>query len=303
MLRDSGISHRVFLRNPAPYIDHDDTVIGSLDDDGCLRDLLAGCTTVIHCAARVWPRKGRNAGVLHVNTGLTRRLYMAAAAQGTSHFVHVSSIHSMAVPPASQPMDESAALISDPRMAYDYSKAESERFLQSAQGPPVAILNPTAIIGPGDHYLHGMNQLFRRVVRNRLHVLVAGGFDVVDVRDVAAAVIRTAVQGSTGKYMLSGKYHTVADLVRAYGRVNEVRVPGLVLPAWLMRLGAAFSVPAERLSKRAFAFNTYSVDTLLHGHRNIRSDKARRELGYTNRSLEETLHDLHEWLLFEKLEL
>ena len=53
------------------------------------------------------------------------------------------------------------------------------------EGLDAVIVNPTGIIGPVDAGPSRVNRLLRLASRGRLPVVLAGGFDWVDVRDVA----------------------------------------------------------------------------------------------------------------------
>ncbi|MCP4123381.1 MAG: NAD-dependent epimerase/dehydratase family protein [Bacteroidetes bacterium] len=303
MYERDGHPHRVFLRKEVDYINHEDTVIGTLYDEPTIKSLVKDCHTVIHCAAKVWPRTGRNQHVLDVNYGITKRLFEIAEQEGVRHFVYISSIHSMIIPLSQSIFNEEAELVSDDRLAYDYSKATSERFLSEQRSMKVTILNPTGIIGPGDHYLHGMNQLFKRIINKRLPVITSGGFNVVDVRDVARAAISAAKTGREGKFMVGGKYITMVDLASKYGAVNGLKVTKWIMPPWMMRLAAWISIPIDRLFRQPLAFNEYSVKTLLEGHRNISSARAKEELGHSNIPLEQSLKSVHSWLTEQKIDL
>jgi dihydroflavonol-4-reductase len=234
MLVSDGISHRVLLRRPVDYIHSGDIVYGDLEDGSVRRALLEQSQTVIHCAAKVWPRTGRNASVIHTNYELTRALFEDAVQAGVQHFIYISSIHSMVAPPPDSVFDESAGLSEDPNRPYDFSKAESERFLRRRTEMRVTIINPTAIIGPGDHYFRGMNQLFTRLYRGRLPAVTAGGFNIVDVRDAARAILTTAVKQQEGKYILTGSYYEILELARKYADLTGRKVPSLIIrPGWM----------------------------------------------------------------------
>jgi len=303
LLERDGVKQRVFLRKPVDYIDTPDIVIGSLEDESTIAELVRDCQTVIHCAGKVWPRTGRNEHVLDVNYGITRRIFKIAAQEEVRHFIYISSIHSMINPTNEKVLDENVALVEDDRLAYDFSKAESERFLREQNSMKVTILSPTAIIGPGDHYLHGMNQLFRRIIRKQLPVLTSGGFNVVDVRDVAGAALSAARSEKEGKFMVGGSFITMADLAHKYGEVTGLKVTKRVVPPWMMRLAAWLSIPIDRMFRKPLAFNEYSVKTLLEGHHNISSARAKDELGHSHRPLEQTLKSVHSWLTEQKMDL
>ena len=110
LLKSEGLDQRILLREKVDHLKYEDSVIGDLEDPESLRALCKGCHTLIHCAAIVWPRIGKNRRVQHVNYELTKSLYQIAADSGVKHFIFISSIHSMKVPSKDSTFDETAEL-------------------------------------------------------------------------------------------------------------------------------------------------------------------------------------------------
>ncbi len=290
-----GIQCKLLLREMSPSYTGNAVVIGDLSSSEKLSDFVQGCMAVIHCAGMVWPKSGRNSEVFETNFEGTKRLFEACKKQGIAHFIYVSSIHSMDAPNKAQAFDESAQLTSDKNKAYDFSKAEVERYLSKQDGIKITIINPTAIIGPGDKNLRGMNQLFHLLLSSKLPMVTAGGFYVIDVRTVAEALLNAILLGKTGKYIIGGRYYSIKELTSIYGEVNGVKGNKKVMPALLMRLLAILVKPIEYFVKKPLPLNAYSVETLLEVHPNILSTKATQDLELTEIPIEQTLEDLHEW--------
>ena len=66
-----------------------------------------------------------------------------------------------------------------------------------AQGLDATIVNPTGIIGPVDFGPSRINSIIDQAARGHLPVVVAGGFDWVDVRDVVAGLVSASTCGRT----------------------------------------------------------------------------------------------------------
>ena len=77
---------------------------------------------------------------------------------------------------------------------YDYSKAMAERLVRDCSSDRLCtkIIYPTAVIGPNDYNLSLFGSAILKMAKGRLPVLVAGGYDWVDVRDVAWAAVEAA---------------------------------------------------------------------------------------------------------------
>ena len=84
------------------------------------------------------------------------------------------------------------------------------------------ILIPSALLGPNDYKLSAANAYILQVARGEVPGLVNGGYDWVDVRDVAAAAVRAEQAATSGAtYILSNEWaslRTIAKMVEAARR-------------------------------------------------------------------------------------
>ncbi|MBI5544218.1 MAG: NAD-dependent epimerase, partial [Deltaproteobacteria bacterium] len=158
------------------------------------------------------------------------------------------------------------------------------------------IVNPTAILGPIDYKPSRMGTVILLLAQRKLPGLIDAGFDWVDVRDVAQGAIAAAKSGRTGeKYLLGGRWRPFAELAQLVGRAAGVKVPRFVSPVWLSRVGIPFGALWAKVAGTQPLFTHDSITTLSTSHRDIRHDKASRELGYSPRPLEETVADTVRW--------
>lgn len=297
------VDTKLLLRKPVDYLQNATTVLGGLEDENALRKFVADCDVIIHIAGVVWPAFGKNNEVQSVNFEGTKRLFNIAKAAGVQHFVFMSSIHSMICPHQHETFDESTRLQDNPKVAYDYSKACCERFLKEQQGIRITILNPTAIIGPGDVYVRGMNQMFHRAINNNLPMVTAGGFNIVDVRNVADAVVSAVKNKKEGKYLVAGKYFEMKTLAQKFGAVNQIKVTKKVMGFGAMKAIAWLSQPVSFFQKKPFALNRYAVETLQEGHKNISNRKLIEELNVQLLPIEQSLEDTYHWFTKKEFKL
>ena len=61
------------------------------------------------------------------------------------------------------------------------------------------VFHPAGIIGPGDSSNTHTTQLVKRMLENKLVFVVNGGYNFVDVRDVADGIINAADMGEVGE--------------------------------------------------------------------------------------------------------
>ena len=219
-------------------------------------------------------------------------------AYGVERLVYVSSVH--AIPEEKRPaVLQEAASFSPERVTGGYAKTKAEAtqaVLDAVRdGLDAVVVQPSGIIGPFDTAGNHLVQLIRDYLRGALPACVRGGYDFVDVRDVAAGCLLALENGRCGaSYILSNRYYEVKevlDIVR--GEAGGRRLP--VLPMAVARAAAPLLQWTARLRGQRPLYTAYSLYTLSSGAR-FSHAKAARELGYTTRPFGTTLADTVAWL-------
>jgi dihydroflavonol-4-reductase len=277
-----------------------EAVPGDVLDPESLCAAFAGADTVYHLAGVISIAGDPRGRVRAVNIGGAENVARAALRCGARRMVHCSSVHAFDMRSASAPLNEAAPRApDDPRRypAYDRSKAEGERRVRAviAEGLDAVIAHPTAVIGPFDFVPSHMGRVLLALYRRRLPALVQGGFDFVDVRDVAAGLTAAAERGGCGEsYLLSGHYCSMADLAGLAAAVTGRRPPRLTLPIGVARLGTGVMGLVARWAGTEPLYTPESLGTLRRG-RPVDRAKALRDLGYRPRPTAESIGDAYRW--------
>jgi len=228
----------------------------------------------------------------------TKNVLSACRQEGVRRLVHFSSIHALSPLPETGEIDESRNFVSAHEgMPYDYSKAVAEQAVLDAvdHGLDAVIVNPTGVIGPWDWKPSFMGNFTISICQGKIPMLVKGGFNWVDVRDVAFGANRAGEAGRTGeRYILGNVWAPVTDLVVMLAEISGRTRKRVVVPHWLAHVGVPFLSTLAGIQKRQPLYTHDSLRTLL-SHKNISCDKARRELGFSPRPLQETLSDTIAW--------
>ena len=136
-----------------------------------------------------------------------------------------------------------------------------------------------------------MGELVLDLYRGKLPGLVDGGFNWVDVRDVAEAAISASEKGRKGeRYLLSGFRATFAEVCAILESIGGAKTPKLVAPVWLARGAAPFAVAWARIVGRRPLFNSASLHAV-RNHHDVSHEKAERELDFHPRSVRESITD------------
>jgi dihydroflavonol-4-reductase len=268
-----------------------------------MEQLLDNADAVIHMAAIVSIRS-KNKHLVSVNTEGTRIALEAALSTKLRRFIHFSTIHTFNSHPLHIPLDESREQVSASPYDYDNSKLQSEHLVEDAgkAGLETITLHPTAVMGPFDYKPSSLGNAIIRFYKGENPALIPGGYDWVDVRDVAAAAINALHGGTPGeKYILSGNWVSIEELATQIERLGGAPKPSFTAPYWLAKLGAPVLNMAATISGKEPIYTRLSLDTVKNGHTMISSSKAIKHLGHKARPFSETLSDTLEW--FKSLQM
>ena len=268
-----------------------------MDTDSLVR-AFQGVDCVYHLAAHISLLVNDHAACSSINIDGTRNVVRACRQAGVKRLVHFSSIHAFCQEPFGVPIDESRPFV-DLRKApaYDRSKAAGEQIVRQAiaGGLDAIIINPTAVIGPYDYRPSHTGQAIIQMATGRLPVLIDGGFDWVDARDVAAGAIRAAETAPAGsRYLLSGHWLSLRDLAVMVAAQSGVRPPAFTCPLALAHFCAPLVTTYAHIIGQRPIYTTAALKAVI-SNRDTRHDKAAAELGYAPRPLADTVRDTVDW--------
>lgn len=264
-----------------------------------LTELMREAEVVIHCAAIISIHGDPDGTVFKTNTEGTQKVFQAAQKSGIKKMIHISSTHAVQEIPLSEIYTEDRPYKTVHDYSYDYSKAKSEQFLLSqcnSSAMEIIILRPSAVIGPYDFKPSELGKALISFYNRKIPVLPSGGYNFVDVRDVAESVTQAIEHGKNGEvYLLTGKYYSMKDLARLITKITGVKTPGLTLPFWFLKLLLPFINIYSKITRCAPLFTIESITTLQNGHPQMDHSKATRYLNHCPRAFENTLADFYAW--------
>ncbi len=254
---------------------------------------------VIHCAGIVTVSSKSNPKVYDVNVNGTKNIADLCVKNKVYKMVHVSSVHAI-------PTLEKGKVITevdhfDPEKVVGYyakTKAIASQYIldRSKNDLNACIVHPSGILGPYDYGTGHLTHMVIDYTNHSLKACVHGGYDFVDVRDVASGIIVAVEKGGRGQcYILSNHYYEVSDILGMLSRITNQKRIKTILPMWFAKMTAPLAEMYYKIKKNPPLFTSYSLYTLtsnsLFSH-----EKASKELGYTTRPMLQTLADTVEWL-------
>ena len=282
------------------------TVIGDVCDKSSLSDFFADAdsrTCVIHCAGIVSVASRPGPRLYQVNVGGTWKVLRQCMEHDVGKMVYVSSVH--AIPEKSKGCIISEDCEFSPGLVDgDYAKSKAAAtelvFDAAERGLNASIVFPSGIIGPGDLQGGSFTSMAKSFLSGKLPFAVRGGYDFVDVRDVARGILACSESGEPGKgYILSGCYVTIRRMLQLVGKAAKLKYRSICLPLGLARLAAPYYERRSLRERKPLFFTPYSV-SVLASNGQFSHAAASERFAYQPRPIEETLGDMTAWLLNQK---
>lgn len=250
---------------------------------------------VIHCASIVYLDSKYNERVYQVNVEGTKNI-IKKTKEINAKLIYVSSVHAIEEKLNHEVMDENASFDPDKIVGlYAKTKAETTRYVFNEvknNNLNACVVFPSGLLGVNDFTNTNMTVLIKKILNEKVPLLTEGGYDFVDVRDVARGVINACTKGKKGEgYILSGEYVTIkkiADLVCEYGKAKPIKK---VISINIVKNIACLFELYYRLRKTTPLFTRYSLYTL-NANSNFTNAKAKKDLDYQTRNIKYTIKDL-----------
>lgn len=270
---------------------------GDVTDCASMRPLFwdtgDAAVTVYHAAALISVER-HDKETLRVNVGGTKNLLSLCCEFSPKKLVFLSSTDAL--------HPQKGEVVSEPEFYYtenmgsDYarSKAEASRLVIDAvneTGLDATLILPSCVLGPGDYKSGFTSTLISMYLGGMPPISIPGGYDFVDVRDVAALTIAAAKKGGRGEsYLATGEYATVTEVFNILGELTGRKPVKMTLPTFSLRAAAAVASPYYLLTDKPSVFTQNAIDLLTAGTR-FSHEKATKELGYSPRGIREIVTD------------
>jgi len=265
-------------------------------DQQSLCEAFRGVEQVYHLAAYISIQAGETETLQSVNVDGTSNVIKACVAEGVATLVYFSSIHALDQRPLGWEVTENNPLLVKDRCQaadYDFSKAEAELLVRQNNNPQLStrIIYPTAVFGRNDFNQSLLGQAIQKIASGRLPILVAGGFNWVDVRDVAWGAVEAVEKGADGdRFILSGHYLSMVDFAKVISELSGVLAPRITCPLWLAKI---FAPPMGVWARIQNESPLYTRDSLnaLSAYKEISHSRATSILGYQPREFRQSMRD------------
>ena len=253
---------------------------------------------VIHTAGIIDISGDINEKIYNVNVNGTKNIVDMSLENNVDKFLYTSSVHAIPENKNNAKITEIDKFSADKVIGgYAKTKAIATEYVLEAvkKGLNAIVVHPSGIIGPYDNSGNFLVQLVNNYIQGKLPACVKGGYDFVDVRDVAKGCILAINKGKIGRtYILSNKYYSITEIIEMIKKIKKCKkMP--VLPMWLAKFAIPFIKIYAKIKKVRPLYTEYSLYTLT-SNSNFSHERATKELGYKPRDMYVTLKDTINWI-------
>ena len=284
-----GDTVRALVRDPgrAGRLANAELIQGDLANEDALRAGMQGADAVIHGAAmyEIGLTKRQRDAMFETNVRGTARVLSAAKSARVGKVVYISTIavfgntHGHVVDETFRRTDRTYTSY------YEETKLRAHEIAESfvVDGLPVVMVQPGQVYGPGDH--SGFGGLLTSFARGRLPVLPFPdlGLNLTYVDDIASGIVLALDRGQHGRsYVMGGEITRGAAAFEMLGRVVGRPAPRWTLPYGVLEAASLVRPQMREVITSAKGVTFWATD-----------ERARKELSYTPRSLEDGLRETY----------
>ncbi len=297
-LVNDGQDVRVMVRDGANTIGIDDLkttrFVGDIWNDEVLREATAGCDVVYYCVVdtRGWLKDP--APLFRTNVEGTRNVLEVAKDAGLKRFIFTSSYVTVGRK-RGRVATEDDQIVDRGLTPYVRSRVQAEELvLQCARedGLPAIAMCVSTTYGGRDWGRTPHGAIIAGAAFGKLPFVMKGiELEAVGVEDAARALILAAEKGNPGeRYLISEKMITNAEVARIAAEAAGVAPPGKALPLAMSYALAAMGTAKARLRGTDEQLSLASL-RLMRAEAPVDCAKARRELGWEPRPVEESIRE------------
>jgi dihydroflavonol-4-reductase len=279
-------------------------IIGDITNKLSLEPLFEGLEDydlyVIHCAALISIADKKITDRLYkVNVIGTENVVSCAEEHHAIRIIHVASVDAFQA--KSIKADEDSLLCDNQHYygGYALSKALAVNYVRERvkAGTDIITVYPSGIIGPNDSGNNHLVQMLKDYTDRKIPGVIKGGYDIVDVRDVASGIVSALKHAPFGSsYILaSGRQTNLKELLNNVKRITGKGKAVLVFPMFLARIGVPFVTLHCKIHHMRPLYTSFSLDVVKNAN-SFNNRKAMRELGFAPRPTEDTIRDTLKYL-------
>lgn len=265
-------------------------------------EAMAGVEAVFHSAAPniIWAKNPKLEIIDPAVLGM-KHVFKAANLAGVKTFIFTSSCSTIGFKGSKEkPLTENDWNLT-PQCELLIAKLSAEQLLNEMKknsAMRVVSLHPSSVYGPGIYRLNSNLTPYKKMLEGRSLPFPNVGFTVLDVRDLATAH-RLALENerASGRYIIAGKYFSMPEYIqflRSFAPRFKLKI--MIVPDWLLFFAEKIDFLLHKVFGRERELTSEMMKDFLGMTQYVSDERAKRELGFTNRPVKETMNDTLEWI-------
>lgn len=289
---------RVFAlyRKQLPKTQHQNLlwIPGDVTNQTAVDLLVQHANVVIHSAALIYIGNEKQDEVYDINVNGTKTI-LNACKRFHCRLIFISSSTAVKETKGKTAFDENRPYKTQSDFIYEYTKALAEQLILDSvksRHLDAIVIRPTSIIGPPDYRPSYFGEAIKNLANHKFPFIISGGYNLVDVRDVANTIINSIDKGVSGEiYLTGGSYLSLKQIA-------EIANPGLKFVVFPLNLLIVLLPVIEVYGKifpMKWPLTKESLVILKRAPKNVDSSKAINQLNHKIRPVSDTIMDLLEW--------
>lgn len=263
-----------------------------INDLAALEDAFEGITQVYHCAALISFDPKHKTQLLKVNIEGTSNIANLCVYHG-ARLLHVSSIAALGEPKKGMQITEDDYWEYDSTVhSYAISKYEGEMevWRSIAEGLNAVIVNPSVMIGAAASF-QGSGAIFK-LVKDGLSFYTGGATGIVDVEDVAKAMILLMQSGITEeRFTISAENYYYQQFFSEIAAGFGVKAPSRAAKPWMLGIAWRAAKLASLFTGKAAALTSDAARSSLKVSL-YSNDKIIKSTGITFKPLHQSIREV-----------
>ncbi len=272
-------------------------VEGDIRDGDKLAIAMKGCKRCYHVAA-LYTLNDKPRLFEEINVDGTRNILDGAQKAGVERVVYTSTVAAVGCASESGLADEETEWnLGNLSIPYIQSKRRAEVLTmeRARQGMDIVVVNPSGPVGPGDVKPTPTGKLLLSFIRGRLPLVPQARNNFVGVEDVALGHVLAMEKGARGgRYILAGENITTTEFLARVAAMTGRRRPWK-LPHLFAYMGGLLSEIVVKWIFRQETFMNRANVKFLAKNMSFSIDKARSELGWVPRKLDDSIERSVQW--------
>ncbi len=277
---------------------------GNVLDKAFLEREIEQDSVVVHMAGIIDIAEQNLPLMFEVNVEGTKNIAEVSLEKKVEKFVFVSSVDMI---PNNSDILEEPKEFDENAVSSFYAKtkvlAVKELNLLKEKGLKLSIVYPAVVVGKNDFKMSATSQLLLGIANKDFAVKMRGGYNFVDVEDVAKGIVSTILYGKNGDgYILAGEYITISEI---YDTINSfmrrsTKLPKL--PIWFLKMASPIAVWHLKQKKMLPIFSKKALDTIVE-RKNYSVSKAKSELNFEATDIKTTIIATLNWFYKNRKEV